>query len=329
MAAARRVRSAAVYRRWRWRAKVAAALVLLAGCSGGSDDAADVPAANAPTTVAPAVGALPPNDELLVAITRTSLVVIDARTLTLVHRVHVLDLMPPVAQERALEFVLVMPDKRSAIVTVNEVRSERYSLWEVDFVADRVTLIRDGASQPAVSPDGKQLSYAVLDRPSFNGHAIGVRDRASGAEKVLAQTAPIGGLDFVGSPIWAPDNRTLAYSRGYYGYDTYLVDTATAVDLASNRKLEKVGITDWRAGVDPIAWYFCCYEAEPGVLVRYNMITQARTVLGLPPMLGFADFNDQDGRVVGVDQTSGQNIVTVADHDGRLRPLLGYFAASW
>lgn len=88
-------------------------------------------------------------------------------------------------------------------------------------------------------------------------------------------------------------------------------------------------LSDWRAGVDPIAWYSCCGEAEAAVPVRFNMDTQARTSLSLPPLLGFTDFNDQDGRVVGVDQTSGQNVVKVADHDGRLRPLYGYFAASW
>ena len=86
---------------------------------------------------------------------------------------------------------------------------------------------------------------------------------------------------------------------------------------------------DWRAGADAIAWYFCCDEAEPAVPVRYDIATKTRTPLDLPLSLGFADFNDQDGRVVGLDQTGGVTVVKVADHDGHLRSLFGYVSASW
>ncbi|MDO9693327.1 MAG: TIR domain-containing protein [Candidatus Latescibacteria bacterium] len=93
----------------------------------------------------------------------------------------------------------------------------RDSLWTVSLLERRVRRIRDGASEPAVSPTG---AIAFVAR-SESGNAIWLMDAdGSGSRRVTPATGERHGFQF---PAWSPSGERLAYltSRGDPDSGTY------------------------------------------------------------------------------------------------------------
>jgi Tol biopolymer transport system component len=82
--------------------------------------------------------------------------------------------------------------------------------------------VRDGAQDPAVSPDGREMAVSVLGR-------ICVIPERGGAGRVLSS-----GVSWDRHPAWSPDGRFLAYAHEFGGGSDlviYNMKTATAAPL--------------------------------------------------------------------------------------------------
>jgi hypothetical protein len=77
-----------------------------------------------------------------------------------------------------------------------------------------------------------------------------------------------------------------------------------------------------------VSW-FCCFEAEPAVVSDYRISTGVHAPAGAPTLFGFINRNDQDGRLAGVDASSGTSVVRFTNTSGTLVALPGYRHLAW
>ncbi|MCU1380434.1 MAG: WD40-like Beta Propeller Repeat [Acidimicrobiales bacterium] len=292
-----------------WLAVAAALVMVVAAALLRSGDDPEVHVA----TTAPAPP-LPPVAERVAAARDDHLDVLDARTGTVVrhHR------LPP-----ALRHPDPLPGftaGKQAVVLLTATRAA----WTVDLETGRATHLLNEVRFLAFSPDGSSLAYVPFD--SNGSGEIVVRQLDSGTERRF-HLSPGSYTDFTGisSVVWRPDGTRLAFTRGHYGYDTYVLDPGAESDLSAlEPAVAKFAIHAWSPGGALYGFYYCCAEAEPPVPVVYD--TRGRTLLDpLPAGAGLVDANDLDGRYLAITTRQSRSPALVVE--GHRLP--GYTRAAW
>lgn len=230
---------------------------------------------------------LPPTAERIAAVhdaggTRRRLHIIDARDGAVVRD------LPLSVPGTDLALVGFTPGKHAVLV-----RTLEHWIWTVDTETGRAALLLDGVRTAAFSPDGKALAY-VRDGSDGPGDLV-VRDLASGVEHRLRFRSPTQPAVEFDDLVWRPDSHALALVRGYYGFDTYIVDPASDADLTARPPaIPQFAAMAW-VGDTIYGDYYCCGEAQPPVPASYR--GGVRSLLDpYPAHAGSIALNAGDGR---------------------------------
>lgn len=102
-------------------------------------------------------------------------------------------------------------DEMAAISTNNDLFTVPVTGGEIN----RITTNPANDFQPAYSPDGKYISYLMMERPGFEAdrHQLVIYNRETGTETNLTED-----LDYsVGEYVWSPDSRYIYFSANDQG----------------------------------------------------------------------------------------------------------------
>jgi Tol biopolymer transport system component len=87
---------------------------------------------------------------------------------------------------------------------------EAASIWQISVLGGTPRKLVEKGYAPAISPDGSQVVFLTGNSEATHGFLM--KADGTGVRTII----PDDGQTFVGSPVWSPDGRRIAYARGSY-----------------------------------------------------------------------------------------------------------------
>jgi dipeptidyl aminopeptidase/acylaminoacyl peptidase len=203
--------------------------------------------------------------------------------------------VPPMALAEGPGYAFA-PDGKSLVYVKNTdpdlATSTNNDLFEVsleDGQERRLTTSPGNDHSPAYSPDGRYLAYLSMERAGYEAdrQRLIVRDRHSGAE--VEWTRGFAGQP--GTPLWAPDSKTLFFTAPQKGFIELFAATASGVRQLGERRTVKnlqvlpggrrLVFTHESADRAPEVYLFDLDTQKARPLTRFNEALSTR--LGLRP----------------------------------------------
>lgn len=123
------------------------------------------------------------------------------------------------------------------------------SLWELSVLGGAARKLLDSGCCPAVSPDGKELSYIA-------GDALRQRVWLAAVDGTRARTLAGQDNDLFGSLAWSPDGRRLAFTTAKFAYGSGVQATINVVTIpgAQNAAVQPLTVLSRYGLRAPISW---------------------------------------------------------------------------